>query len=52
MAENPPFAELFWGGYLAALVDAGTVTPETPRVEVERIKAEFMAGLRGEPDDR
>lgn len=41
--------ELFWGGYLKFLIEQGAVTPDTPRAEVERIKADFMSGLRGDP---
>ena len=40
--------EFFWGGYLTFLVDEGMVTAVTPREEVLKIKAEFMAELRGE----
>lgn len=43
--ENPPFAELFWGGYLTALHGAGAIGPGD---NIEQIKADFMAGLRGE----
>lgn len=42
------FDEYFWGGYLTALVKSGAVTSETPREEVLQMKAEFMAGIRGE----
>ena len=44
--DNPPFAELFWGGYLKALYEAGAIQPTD---DIAEIKAGFMAGLRGEP---
>lgn len=47
-AEDPPFAEVFWGGYLTVLHETGAVTIDTPAAEVGQIKAEFMAGMRGE----
>lgn len=49
MTENPPFAEVFWGGYLQFLFNHGMVTVATSREEIEQMKADFMAGLRGEP---
>lgn len=48
MTADPPFAEWFWGGYLQALAESGVVTLDTPRAEIEQMRAEFMAGLRGE----
>lgn len=46
--EDPPFAEMFWGAYLSALVEAGAVTERTPPSEVEQMHVDFMSGLRGE----
>lgn len=43
--ENPPFAELFWGGYLTVLHETGALTPDT---DIAQLKADFMAGLRGD----
>lgn len=40
--------EMFWAGYLAALAESGAVTAETPPEEIWQMKAEFMAGIRGE----
>jgi len=37
--------ELFWGGFLAHMIETGEVTATTPRDEVARMKAEFMSGL-------
>ncbi len=50
LSENPPFAELFWAGYLEALHSNGAVTIDTPRAEVEQLKADFMTWLRGEEE--
>lgn len=43
--------EMFWAGYLKYLADIGAVTAEAPADEIWRMKAEFMAGIRGEPQD-
>lgn len=40
--------EIFWAGYLSALAVEGLVTADTPPDEIWRMKAEFMAGIRGE----
>lgn len=40
--------EMFWAGYLSALAEEGLVTTETPPDEIWQMKAEFMAGIRGE----
>ncbi len=48
--ENPPLAELFWAGYLNHEIEVGNVTGSTPHEEVARMKASFMAGLRGEEE--
>jgi hypothetical protein len=37
--------EVFWGGFLAHMIERGEVTAATPREEVARMKAAFMAGL-------
>lgn len=39
--------EMFWASYLRALADEGVVTAETPPDEIWKMKAEFMAGIRG-----
>lgn len=44
-SSDPPLAELFWGGYLTALYNAGAIRPTD---DIAQIKADFMAGLRGE----
>lgn len=47
--DNAPHPdEYFWAGYLKQLVQEGIVTMETPPSLVHQMKAEFMAGLRGE----
>lgn len=48
MTENPPMAELFWGGYLTAEYNAGNIDANT---DIAAMKEQFMAGLRGELDD-
>ena len=40
--------EMFWASYLRALADGGVVTAETPPDEIWKMKAEFMAGIRGD----
>lgn len=40
--------EMFWAGYLEAMIGAGVVTADTPSEDVERMKAEFLSGLRGD----
>lgn len=40
--------EMFWAGYLHALAEEGMVTAETPPAEIRQLKAEYMAGIRGE----
>lgn len=50
--EDPPFGEMFWAGYLYEAARQGYVTADTSRAEVERMRNEFMAGLRGEGDGR
>lgn len=47
MSENPPFAEVFWGGYLRAGLESGDITEED---DIAAMKREFMAGMRGEPN--
>ena len=42
---NPPFAEGFFGAYLTALFESGSLRPTD---NIEQIKADFMSGLRGE----
>lgn len=43
--------EMFWAGYLKHLAEIGAVTAETPADEIWKMKAEFMAGIRGERQD-
>ncbi len=48
--ETPPFAEMFWAGYLGHEIRVGNVTADTPHEDVARMKADFMAGPRGEEE--
>lgn len=44
--------EWFWGGYLTFLVESGAITEDTPKAEVEALKADFMTGLHSDiPDE-
>lgn len=40
--------EMFWAGYLKFLFNHGMVTVATPAEEIWAMKADFMAGIRGE----
>lgn len=48
MNELEKSYEVFWADYLRMLVESGAVTKSTPTEEVWQMKAEFMAGIRGE----
>lgn len=48
MTDNPPFAEVFWGGYLQHALENGHIHESD---DIAAMKRDFMAGLRGETDD-
>jgi len=47
MPEDPPFAEVFWGGYLRAGLESGDINEHD---DIAAMKRDFMARLRGEAE--